>query len=211
MAHNTEKEQLVRKWREQGIGEDILKAFEEVKREEFIDGRLKDEAYIDGPLPIGHGQTISQPTTVIFMINALELKKEDIVLEIGAGSGYNAALIARLCKKVYTVERISELVENAKKNLEKAGIKNVEIIEGDGTLGLKEKAPFDKIIITAACPHFPSPLVEQLKEGGVIIGPVGGMYDQVMVKATKVKGELVRQELGYFRFVPLIGKYGYEE
>lgn len=207
---NREKTILIEKWKEIGVSKDVLKAFEETEREHFIKEELKEEAYADIPLPIGKEQTISQPTTVIFMINALELEKGDVVLEIGAGSGYNAVIMSKLCKKVYTIERIHELAETAKKNLEKAGVENVEVIEGDGSKGLKEKSPFDKIILTAAGPRFPEPLVEQLKEGGTIIGPIGGLYEQEMVKAKKIKGKLVEEKFGGFRFVPLIGKHGYK-
>jgi len=205
------KKSLARQWKESGIVKDnrLLKAFESVPRENFIHEELVGDAYADHPLPIGYGQTISQPTTIMIMIEAMELKKTDKVLEIGAGSGYNAALMSRLCKKVYTVEIVPELVHFARENLKKLKIGNVEVIGGDGSIGWKENAPYDKIMVTAGCPTMPKPLVDQLKEGGTIIAPVGGRWEQEMIKAKKVKGKLKQEHLGYFVFVPLIGRHGH--
>lgn len=205
------KKSLVKQWKKSGIVKDkrLLKAFEQIPREKFIHEELVGDAYADHPLPIGYGQTISQPTTIMIMIEAMELKKTDKVLEIGAGSGYNAALMAKLCKKVYTVEIVPELVHFARENLKRSGIKNVEIIGDDGSIGWEEAAPYDKIMVTAGCPSIPKPLVDQLKEGGVIVAPVGDKWEQEMVKAKKVKGKLKRENLGYFVFVPLIGRHGH--
>ncbi|MCX8147471.1 MAG: methyltransferase domain-containing protein, partial [Candidatus Woesearchaeota archaeon] len=146
---------------------------------------------------------------IMIMLQALEPKESDKVLEIGTGSGYNAALLSKLVKKVVTTEIIPELVEYAKKNLKKAGIKNVEVFHSDGSRGHKKEAPYDKIIVTAACPEIPLPLIEQLKENGIIVAPVGPLYSQKMIKGTKKKGKLVLEELGDFVFVPLKGKHGY--
>jgi len=144
------------------------------------------------------------------MMEALELKKKDKVLEIGAGSGYQAALLSLLCKKVYTVENLETLVDYAIKNLEKMKIKNVEVILGDGSSGYKKASPYDKIIVTAACPVIPLPLIEQLKEKGIIVAPVGNPYSCEMIKGRKINGKLKTESLGYFSFVPLKGKYGYK-
>ena len=205
------KEQLANYWESSGIINDkqLIKAFMGVSREVFARSR---DAYGDYPLPIGHGQTISQPTTVMIMTQALELKQGDNVLEVGAGSGYQAAIIAKMVGSgsVVCTEIISELVLFAKENLKKAGINNVKVIGWDGSKGYKKGAPYDKIIVSAACPKIPEPLVEQLKEGGILVAPVGSLiFGQKMIKAKKVKGKLEEHNLGSFVFVPLKGEYGF--
>ena len=168
------KQSLISYWQKYKIitNKKLLKAFFEVEREKFILPEYLEEAYDDNPLPILGGQTISQPTTVMMMIEALDLKKTDKVLEIGAGSGYNAAIISKLCKKVYSVEIVEELVEFARKNLKNAGIKNVEVVFDDGSLGYEKSAPYDKCIITAACPEIPEQIIAQMKINGIILAPV---------------------------------------
>ena len=205
------KEILVKRWKDYKIIKDrkVIKAFEVVPREKFVLHSFKNESYHDVPLPIGFDQTISQPTTVLIMIEALELKKKDKVLEVGAGSGYGAAIISRLAKKVYTTEIIPELIKFAKNNLKKTKIKNVEVVEWDGSRGYDKEKPYDKIIITAGCPEIPQGLIEQLKEGGIIVAPVGGSFGQRMIKGIKKKGKLKEEYLGDFMFVPLRGKYGH--
>ena len=191
-----------------------LKAFKEVQREDFIPKELKLQAYDDMPLPLLRGKTISQPTTVMMMTSALELKNEDKVFEVGTGSGYQTAIIAKIAAKgkVISTEILPELVSFAKQNLKKAGIKNVLLLEEDGSKGYLEEAPYDKIIITAACKEFPKPLLEQLKPDGIIVGPVGDSHEQEMVKGIKNKyGKLELEFLGQFLFSPLYGKYGFEE
>lgn len=205
------KQRLVDYWLSNNIITDkrLIKAFEDTSREKFIRNEHLDEAYGDYPLPIGFGQTISQPTTVMIMINALELKKTDKVLEVGAGSGYCAAIMSKLCKKVVTTEIIPELVGYAKENINKCNIKNVEIVEWDGSKGYDDEAPYDAIILTAATPKVPQPLIDQLKNNGRLVAPVGSLYGQSMIKTIKVGKELVNENLGSFVFVPLKGKYGY--
>lgn len=210
-----QKSELMNFWkRGLGLNESELKAFKDVDREDFVPEAIKDRAYEDIPLPILRGKTISQPTTVMMMTRALELKEGEMVFEIGTGSGYQAAIIAKIVGtkgKVISTEVIPELVNFAKQNLAKAGIKNVEVYEDDGSKGMKDKAPFDKIIITAACKEFPKPLLEQLKTEGIIIGPVGDAYEQEMVRGRKdKKGKLELEFLGQFLFSPLYGKYGFE-
>ena len=205
------KEELVRYWTDNKIITDkrLIKAFKAIPREEFILGESLNEAYGDYPLPILKGQTISQPTTVMIMINALKLKKTDKVLEVGAGSGYCAAIISKMAKFVYTTEIIPELADFASNNIKKAGIKNIEVINYDGSQGYEKKAPYDKIIVTAACPKIPPPLIEQLKQNGIIVAPVAYFLGQTMIKGVKKGKELKTESLGSFVFVPLKGKYGY--
>ena len=205
------KDALIDYWLKNKIITDqrLIKAFQEVKRENFITKEFINEAYGDYPLPIGHEQTISQPTTIMLMTEALELKSTDKVLEIGSGSGYQAVLISKLAKKVVSIEIIKDLVLFAKENIKNSNIKNVEIIHGDGSNGYEKSAPYDKIIVTAACPKIPEALIEQLRDSGIIVAPVGPLYGQVMVKARKIKNQLITEKLGDFMFVPLKGKYGY--
>jgi len=205
------KQRLVDYWLNNNIITDkrLIKAFEDVPREKFIRKEHLDEAYGDYPLSIGSGQTISQPTTVMIMINALELKKSDKVLEVGAGSGYCAAIMSKLCKKIITTEIIPELARYARDNIKKCNIKNVEIVEWDGSKGYKKEKPYDKIMITAACPRIPEPLIEQLKNDGIILAPVGSSFGQDMIKLVKEKGRIKTKNLGSFVFVPLKGEYGY--
>jgi protein-L-isoaspartate(D-aspartate) O-methyltransferase len=205
------KEELVKYWTNSEIITDrrLIKAFKAIPREEFILGESLNEAYGDYPLPILKGQTISQPTTVMIMINALDLKKTDRVLEVGAGSGYCAAIISKMVKFVYTTEIISELAEFAANNIKRVEIKNIEVINYDGSQGYEKKAPYDKIMVTAACPKIPPPLIEQLKERGIIVAPVSQFLGQKMIKGIKKDKELKTESLGDFVFVPLKGKYGY--
>jgi protein-L-isoaspartate(D-aspartate) O-methyltransferase len=170
-------------------------------------------AYIDAPLAIGEGQTISQPFTVAMMTQLLELQPTDKVLEIGTGSGYQAAILGEIVRdgKVFTIERFASLAEKAEKGLK--GVKglnygNVKVVVGDGTRGLPEEALFDAIIVTAAAPEVPEPLIEQLKIGGRLVMPVGGDWHQEMVRLTKTEEGVERENFGGYRFVPLVGEYG---
>lgn len=212
------KENLVNYWRKIGIitEEKVIEAFKKVPRESFILPQYKDAVYGDYPLPILAGQTISQPTTVMIMTQALELKQGDKVLEVGAGSGYQAAIIAEMVGDkglVITTEVVPELVEFAKNNIEKLNIKNIKVISYDGSQGYPDEAPYDKIIVTAASPNIPPPLIEQLKEGGILLIPVGGFsifFGQKMIKARKKNGKIIKESLGDFAFVPLKGKHGFK-
>ena len=210
-----QKADLVRFWKENfGFSEAELMAFKEVDREDFIPDEFKNSAYQDMPLPLVRGKTISQPTTVMIMTHALELEAGEKVFEIGTGSGYQAAIIAKIVGpsgKVITTEVVPELVSLAKKNLRKAGISNVFVYEDDGSNGMPSEAPFDRIIITAACKEFPKPLIGQLKPNGIIVGPVGSQQEQEMVRGIKDKnGHLELEFLGPFLFTPMYGKYGFE-
>lgn len=187
----------------------VLAAMETVPREEFVPEELRPEAYDDGPLPIGQGQTISQPLTVAFMAQALQLTGDEKVLEIGTGSGYGAAVLSRLAREVHTVERLPELAETAKERLERLGYANVHVHEGDGTLGWPEEAPYQAICVTAAPATVPKTLQAQLAEGGRLLIPVGSYRrGQQMMRYTLLGGELLAENLGEFSFVPLLGEHG---
>ena len=200
-----DKESLIKYWKENKIcSDEIIKIFKKIKRENFIPKLLKNEAYEDRPLSIGYNATISQPTTIVIMLQALNLKKNDKVLEIGTGSGYNAALIAELIKPgiVYSLEIVKELAKSAQNNIKKANIKNVKIFNKDGSKGLQEYKPYDKIVFTAAAKEIPYNLLDQLKEDGILLAPVGE-YQQKMLKLIKKKEGVEIQSLGDFVFVPL--------
>jgi len=183
----------------------VLEAFRKVPREEFISSYAKPSAYVDAPLSIGRSQTISQPYTVAFMTELLEPQVADRVLEVGTGSGYQAAILAELVQKVFTIECIEELAIRAEKTLKVLGYENIEVSIGDGSQGLPNKAPFDGIIVTAACSEVPPPLLEQLVCGGRLVAPVGGSFLQEMVRITKTnEGKLEKETFGTFRFVPLV-------
>ena len=188
----------------------VINAFKKIPRENFLPKNLKEYAYEDRPLPILKQQTISQPTTIMIMTQALEVKQGNKILEIGAGSGYQSALLSILVGKkgrIFTIEIIPELVKFAKNNLK--NFKNVEVIQGDGSKGYKKQSPYDRIIITAACPQIPGSLIEQLKTDGILIVPIGNIYSQKMLKIIKKKNQIITKDLGDFMFVPLKGKYGF--
>jgi protein-L-isoaspartate(D-aspartate) O-methyltransferase len=185
----------------------VLEAMREVPRETFVPAHLAELAFEDGPLPIGSGQTISQPYIVALMVEAAEIGPDDRVLEIGAGSGYAAAVMGHVGREVLAVERHHELAEEAAQRIEQLGYANVHIIEGDGTKGLPQDAPFDAIVLSASGSHVPDVLLHQLKRGGRLVMPVGGPYEiQHLVKVTRVaEEEFEREELCAVRFVPLVG------
>ena len=208
------RQQLIDQWRKDfAFNEILIEAFSKVKRENFIPKDLYEHAYDDTPLPLMRNKTISQPTTVMVMTAALDAHEGDRVLEIGAGSGYQAAIISHLVGKeghVVTTEIIPELVHMAREHLSNAGITNVEVLEEDGSRGVPEKGPYDRIIVTAACAHLPEPLIDNLNEGGVMVAPVGDRYHQEMVVATKRADGVDKKFLGSFIFTPLYGNYGFE-
>ncbi len=191
----------------------LLGAFREVPREQFISAEYADYAYQDSPLPIESGQTISQPYIVALTIDAAGIGSGDKVLEVGAGSGYAAAVIGRIARKVIAIERHHELVELARKRMERLGYDNVEVVEGDGTLGWPEEAPFDAIVAAASGSHVPQSWIAQLRPGGRIVMPIGEPHEaQSLVKISKDEnGTLHREDLGGVRFVPLIGKEGFRD
>jgi protein-L-isoaspartate(D-aspartate) O-methyltransferase len=190
--------------------ERVLAAMRSVPRHLFVPEAARGAAYGDYPLPIGHSQTISQPYIVAMMTALLQIHPEDRVLEIGAGSGYQAAILGTLAKEVISIERIPEVAALAGENLSATGIKNVRVIVGDGTLGYPERAPYDGVLITAATPSIPPPLIDQLAEGGRLVGPVGSRDLQELVRLTKEGNNLDREFFGGVVFVPLLGEYGWE-
>jgi len=189
----------------------VIDAMMKVSRENFLPEGMKDYAYVDSPQPIGQGQTISAPHMVAIMTEKLQLGVDDVVLEIGSGSGYQAAVLATIAKKgfIYTIERIPNLVESARKNIASCGIKNVEVIPSDGTLGYALKAPYDRIIVTAAAPRIPKALVEQLKDPGLMLIPVGNRFIQDLIEVKKGNGKTTERNHGGCVFVPLIGEDGW--
>ena len=184
----------------------VLAAMGKVPREEFVPERARRWAYQDSPLPIGHDQTISQPYVVAFMTERLEPGPTDRVLEVGTGSGYQAAVLAELVAQVYTIEIVQDLARTAAANLKRLGYTNVNVRAGDGYRGWPEAAPFDAIIVTCAPEQVPPPLVEQLREGGRMIIPVGPTWDQQLVLLHKKDGKLERREVLPVRFVPMTGQ-----
>lgn len=189
-----------------------LKAFLNVPREVFVSDQLKPYAYDDNPLPIGEGQTISQPYIVALMAQAAELNSQASVLEIGTGSGYSAAILAQMAKEVYTIERIANLGEEAKQKFNALGYKNIHVKIANGTLGWADAAPFDAIVVTAGAPVVPESLIRQLKPAGRMIIPVGDSLSQQLLRLRKVSEDDYTQEiLEFVRFVPLIGQEGWEE
>jgi protein-L-isoaspartate(D-aspartate) O-methyltransferase len=192
--------------------ERVLRAMAEVPREEFLAPPLRHAAYADGALPIACGQTISQPFTVAFMCEAAQISATDKVLEIGTGSGYGAAVLSRLCREVHTVERITQLGEQAAERLQRLGYTNAHVHRANGTLGLPQEAPFDAIVVTAGAAAIPKPFVDQLHDGGRIIIPLGSVPNcQNIYRFTLQSDHLHVENLGGFAFVPLIGEHGWPE
>ena len=191
----------------------VLRAMEKIPRHLFVDEGLIDQAYNDSPLPIGEKQTISQPYIVALMTEALELAGREKVLELGTGSGYQAAILAELADRVFTIERIASLAQKARRLLESLNYYNVVIRVGDGTYGWREESPFDAILVAAGSPSIPRTLVEQLAVGGRLVIPVGGRYTQNLIKLTRLSenpDDVRREDLGGCRFVSLIGEHGWK-
>jgi protein-L-isoaspartate(D-aspartate) O-methyltransferase len=189
----------------------VLAAMRSVPREQFVPPENRHLAYADGPLPIGQSQTISQPYIVALMTQLLELGGEEKVLEVGTGSGYQAAVLSHLAKSVYTVERHAPLARIADRVFSQLGLENIHIHVGDGTQGLPQDAPFEAIIVTAAAPEVPKPLLDQLADGGRLVIPVGGRRGQYLERWRRQADEFKSETLEPVAFVPLMGKHGWQE
>lgn len=202
---SSRKIRLIMELRRSGVADtDVLSAIERVPREKFVPDFFQDRAYEDNALPISCGQTISQPYVVAFMTSALKLGKRMTVLEIGTGSGYQAAVLSKLCRRVYSMERHKALLRHAEQVFDELGITNITTRAGDGYKGWPEAAPFDRIIVTAAAPEVPPALLEQLSDGGILVIPVGGPDQQDVIRITRNGDEYKQEELLPVRFVPMI-------
>lgn len=186
----------------------VLNAFSKVPREEFVPPEYRHLAYEDYPLPIGEGQTISQPYMVAIMLQEMHLKGDEKVLEVGAGSGYVVALLAEICREVWGIERIESLAEKARERLQRLGYSNAHIVVGDGSKGLPEQAPFDAILVSAAAKRVPPALLEQLAEDGRLVLPLENDYSQILTIIEKREGKIIKREAGPCLFVPLIEEGG---
>ena len=193
----------------QSFDEHVLSALNQVRRHEFVPVNARDDAYANHPLPIGYGQTISQPYIVALMTDLVQPEKDDVVLEIGTGSGYQAAVLAKLVHKVFSIEIIEPLATSASERLDRLGYPNVETRLGDGYFGWQEHAPFDAIVVTAAASHVPPPLIQQLKPGGRMVIPVGGrfMLQYLLLVVKTHGGDIVTRQITAVRFVPLTGQH----
>jgi len=205
-AQLTRKVRLIMELRHDGIGDArVLGAIEKTPRELFVPDEFQDQAYENVALPIANGQTISQPYVVALMTEKLELRERDKVLEIGTGSGYQAAILARLCRRVFTVERHHALVREAERRFKTLGLGNIISLFADGSKGWPEQAPFDRIIVTAASPEIPAALVDQLAPGGIMVLPIGAEYhDQRLVRVRRGESDYESEELAWVRFVPMV-------
>jgi protein-L-isoaspartate(D-aspartate) O-methyltransferase len=188
----------------------VLDAMHVVPRHLFVPFEHRHLAYADAPLPIGHRQTISQPYIVALMTELLNLEKDDNVLEIGTGSGYQAAILAYLAKRVYSLERIPELANQSREVLDALELDNVEVIVGDGSQGLSEHSPYDAIIVTAAAPRVPDPLKKQLTDGGRLVLPVGGQAGQILERWIRQGDDFSHESVAPVAFVPLVGEHGWD-
>lgn len=187
----------------------VLRAFDQTPRHLFVPTGVRHRAYEDSALPIGNGQTISQPSVHARYLQELRLAGRERVLEIGTGSGYQTVLLAHLVEQVFSVERVPALLDRAREVIQRLGIRNVSLLMGDGTLGWRDYAPYDAILVSAAAPEVPAPLVQQLAEGGRILIPLGARDEQILTVCTRRGTQLERRDIAPVRFVPLLGTYGW--
>ena len=211
MTFDESRERMVHEQlKARGIGDPrVLDAFRRVPRHLFVPAELQREAYSDHPLPIGEGQTISQPYIVALMLSALRLQGHERVLEVGTGSGYVAALLSELALEVFSVERLPALLRSASERLQRLGFLNVHLHPGNGSLGHPERQPYDALIVSAAAPDIPQPLLDQLADRGRMVLPLGAQEQQVLVRVEKHGTNIIRQELAGCIFVPLMGRFGW--
>jgi protein-L-isoaspartate(D-aspartate) O-methyltransferase len=204
------RRRLVEALQERGVRDlAVLHAFDQTPRHLFVPTGMRHRAYEDSALPIGNGQTISQPSTHARYLELLALTGKERVLEIGTGSGYQTVLLSHLASQIFSIERVGTLVTQAREAIRAAGATNVSLLSGDGTLGWRDYAPYDAILVTAGSPAVPTPLAEQLSEGGRLLIPIGDRDEQILTLFTRRGEELERRDIGAARFVPLIGKYGW--
>lgn len=205
------RRRLVETLREKGIADlAVLRAVEATPRHLFVPTGVRHRAYEDSALPIGNGQTISQPSIHARYLELLRLKGHEKVLEVGTGSGYQTVLLAHLAAQVFSIERIAALLHGARDAIARAGVRNVSLLLGDGTLGWREYGPYDAILVSAAAPSIPQPLVDQLAEGGKLLIPLGGQDVQTLAVITKRNGAVRREDILPVRFVPLLGTHGWQ-
>ena len=203
---------LIETLRERGIRDlAVLRAFEQTSRHQFVPTGLRHRAYEDSALPIGNGQTISQPSIHARYLELLELNGRERVLEVGTGSGYQTVLLGHLVEQVFTIERIPALYQQAREAIQRSGVGNVSMLLGDGTLGWREYAPYDAILVSAGAPSVPEPLLAQIAEGGRMLVPVGTKDEQRLVIYRRVGGQLEHKEVAPVRFVPLVGHHGWDK
>jgi protein-L-isoaspartate(D-aspartate) O-methyltransferase len=206
------RRRLVETLQDNGIADlSVLRAFDLTPRHLFVPTGVRHRAYEDSALPIGSGQTISQPSVHARYLSLLRLTGSERVLEVGTGSGYQTVLLAHLAAQVFSIERIATLLERAREVIQQTDVRNVSLLLGDGTLGWREYAPYDAILVSAASPSVPQPLLDQLAEGGRLIIPLGGTEEQTLALLTRRGGEVVRQDVAPVRFVPLMGRHGWQD
>jgi protein-L-isoaspartate(D-aspartate) O-methyltransferase len=206
------RRRLVELLREKGIRDlSVLRAFDLTPRHAFVPTGVRHRAYEDSSLPIGSGQTISQPSIHARYLESLGLKGQERVLEIGTGSGYQTALLSHLVAQIFTIERIPAIYQMARENLARVGVKNVSMLLGDGTVGWREYAPYDAILVSAGGPSIPQPLIDQLAEGGRMVVPVGPLTEQTLKLVTKRGAGIETKDVAPVRFVPLYGTHGWEQ
>ena len=206
------RQRLVETLREKGIRDlAVLRAFEATPRHQFVPTGIRHRAYEDAPLPIGNGQTISQPSIHARYLELLHLTGRERVLEIGTGSGYQTVLLSHLVEQVFSIERIPAVFQLGRENIQRSGARNISLLLGDGTLGWREYAPYDAILVSAASPQAPSPLMAQLAEGGRMLVPIGTMEEQSLFMFTKRGAQIQQREIGPVRFVPLLGMHGWDD
>ena len=213
MEYERKRALLVKSLKEQRISDKTLNAMRKVPRHLFVPPVHRSQAYDDNPLPIGRAQTISAPHMVAMMCDLLDLQEGHKILEIGSGSGYNAAVMAEIIGKkgkIYSIERLEPLANFARENLKNTGYSNVEVILSDGSLGYPEQAPYDRISVTASAPETPKPLLEQLKPGGIMVLPEGEGYQRLYIIRKSMDGKITKQDWGGVIFVPLIGQHGFK-
>lgn len=205
------RRRLVETLQDKGIADlAVLRAFEQTPRHLFVPTGVRHRAYEDSALPIGNGQTISQPSIHARYLEILRLTGREKVLEVGTGSGYQTVLLAHLAAQVFSIERIGPLLQIARDNIARAAVRNVSVLLGDGTLGWREYAPYDAILVSAGSPTIPQPLLDQLAEGGRLLIPLGGQDVQTLAVVTRTQGQITREDVLPVRFVPLLGQHGWQ-